>query len=175
MLTLLQDAEKNGRVALANAIQAAVTAGVLADALVGMNSKQAAEIAVLCYMQSERATIAAEFSGADLRSAVQTDLEMLLALGRASIPITDASQSGPLGSLWPSFPPKWGTGLPNLVQTKQHTYPSFTVTVNPGEASPELIDDLLVSLNSLYRSHGGSGLKVVEVKSDTAGGQDHDQ
>ncbi|QDT42352.1 hypothetical protein Pan241w_24350 [Gimesia alba] len=114
-------------------------------------------------------------------AAIYKDFESLTKLG---MDVTDASESGPLGDFWHGAPPEWylktkeyydktikvwGQATANE-EAVSETEP-FSVYLDPGSAPPELITDLYIALDSLYRAHGGSGLEIVKEERRSLAGE----
>ncbi len=78
----------------------------------------------------------------------------------------DLSENGPLGPLWPEGPPEWFEAKederPGPTVQPDFTGRSLSVYLDPGDAPAELLTDFFVALASVYRSMGGSGLKIVK-------------
>ncbi len=157
---LAREAEGSGKIALANAIHAATSTGFLAEALVGLELGQAAHWAALAYVFASRAMVASDLSTAALDAAVQRDVDLLSDMELGLQQPVDPSDSGPLGPIWPAVPPEWGGALAHLLQAQEYAHAPLSVLIEPGTASTELVKEFLASLDSLYRSCGGSGLKL---------------
>ncbi len=114
---------------------------------------------------------AAAYGATVLAAAARADCDRLRAISGEQCselgdPI-DLSENGPLGPLWPEGPPP---GWPE--QKGEHSAlpavqpdsiaQSFSVYLDPGDAPTELLTDFFVALASVYRSMGGSGLKIVK-------------
>ncbi|KAA0132093.1 hypothetical protein FYZ48_28685 [Gimesia chilikensis] len=109
----------------------------------------------------------------NLVRATKSDYEKLKA---SKIKVTDASETGPLGDLWHGSPPDWYIEAKTkydktITEWKREIAESdsinneeriLSVYIDPGTSSPELITELYVALDALYRANGGSGLQIVK-------------
>jgi hypothetical protein len=169
---LAREAEGSGKIALANAIHAATSTGFLADALVGLEPGQAAHWAAMVYMFASRAMVASDLAPAAIDAAVQRDVDILSGIELGPKQPVDPSDGGPLGPIWPKVPPEWRGALAYLLHVQAYTHEPLHVIVEPGASSPELVKEFFASLDSLYRSCGGSGLKITkEGAHGTRGGE----
>jgi hypothetical protein len=113
-----------------------------------------------------------QISTVTLDAAVQRDVDLLSDLELGPQQPVDPSDSGPLGPIWPEVPPEWGGALAHLLEAQEYAHAPLYVVVEPGTASPELVREFLDSLDSLYRSCGGSGLKIAKGGTrGTSGGE----
>jgi len=108
-------------------------------------------------------------------NAAMADFTRLLALNlgqplELGSPI-DLSVNGPLGPLWPhGFPPGLkelleGARSKKLLATEQSGAGDgrlLSVFIDPGSAPQDLLTEFYLALDTLYRVHGGSGLKIME-------------
>ncbi|WP_417381233.1 hypothetical protein [Gimesia sp.] len=105
-------------------------------------------------------------------------------LKELEIAITDASETGPLGDLWHGSPPDWYIEAKERYDKaiaewerelaeydKNDEERLLSVYVDPGTSSPELITELYIALNALYRANGGSGLEIAKEERRSMAGE----
>jgi hypothetical protein len=112
-------------------------------------------------------------------SAIAADYDRLLGGDLGTFPEPggpiDASESGPLGTLWPSeVPERYAVGLEHMrialagadappsaggASGEPAWLPSFDIYIGPGSASTETIQEVLEALSDLHRAAGGLGLE----------------
>jgi hypothetical protein len=158
---LSKQANEAGRIALANAIDAAVSTGFLAEVAVASSRAQMAHHASITYLYANRAIIAARISDRLFDSAADRDLDLLREMHIKEREGLDPSETGPLGPFWPSGPPDWKALEYQLLNPDRYEYAPLSVHISPGNASPALIEEFYGALDNLYRTLGGSGLRKV--------------
>jgi hypothetical protein len=103
----------------------------------------------------------------------EVDYRRLVALGLGKYPRLghpiDPAPSGPLGPLSPDREREPDdvrlvadpTRISSVEPSGDLTEPALIVYIDPGDSPKELIAELYVALSALYRSHGGSGLRIA--------------
>ena len=174
----LSEAAVNDNTAATVTAFTSATAAILSVLTAITQNTSSANVA---FNASTAATGAAMTLGTDHSSifkAPKKDYEHLAVL---KAEITDASDMGPLGDLWHGSPPDWYIEAKALYDKTIAEWEReldeadndriLSVYIDPGTSSPELITELYVALNALYRAHGGSGLEIVKEERRSMAGE----
>lgn len=115
-------------------------------------------------------------------AAAISDFEKLKTLPDGPL---NCGPSGPLGPVWPDWkPPGWdeskldfvyedGNLEPGIYKKSglrfnpvfvQRNFPPLEIAIDPGGAKSEKLTKLLITLDALYKHHGGSGLKIAKQR-----------
>ncbi|QDV52790.1 hypothetical protein [Gimesia fumaroli] len=152
-------------IASANAANAAASAASAAYNAARHNASDAANAANAAALAS-RASHAAIAARKDYLRLAEMETE-----------VSDASETGPLGDLWGGAAPDWyikakamfnktiaGWGGESGENIEIDLGEELSVYIDPGDAPSELITDLYIALNALFKAHGGPGLEIAGEK-----------
>lgn len=175
----------------------ATLAATLASTLIGTSSSRSTipQSAIAAFRASQEAAesfTALEFNRSsfiDFVRLAKSDYEKLMRIGYE---VSDLSATGPLGDLWKKKSSSWykkavtdflltidiwkkeiivEQGLSTTETAMRGEENILSVYIDPGDAPAELITDLYIALDALYRAHGGSGLEIIKEERRSLAGE----